>query len=127
MPSGLSDGDTRKFLQFLNSDSIEFTGSEGKDTFVSYSKADTLHGEGGNDKLDGGKGNDTLVGNDAANLLVGGKGDDSLSGGKGDAQRGFLRDGLDFGLGHRGISGGSKGAVVPLLLHCTSDASRRDE
>jgi Ca2+-binding RTX toxin-like protein len=74
----LSDGDTRKFLQFLNSDSIEFTGSEGKDTFVSYSKADTLHGEGGNDKLDGGKGNDTIYGDAGNDTLTGGKNDDTF-------------------------------------------------
>lgn len=76
--SSLSDGDTKKFLQFLNSDSIEFTGSSGKDSFVGFNQADTLHGAGGNDRLDGGRGNDTIHGDAGADRLTGGKGADTF-------------------------------------------------
>ena len=51
--SDLSDEDlknnTASLKKFLNTDSIEFTGSTGKDTFTGFNKADTLHGEGGAD------------------------------------------------------------------------------
>ena len=74
----LADGDTKKFLQFLNSDSIVFNGSSGKDTFTSFAKADTLHGEAGGDKLDGSKGNDTIWGDEGNDTLTGGKGRDTF-------------------------------------------------
>ena len=70
----LSNGETKGLLKFLKSDSIEFSGSNGKDVFTSFNKADVLYGQGGNDKLGGGGG---------ADLLHGGKGRDTLTGGKG--------------------------------------------
>lgn len=74
----LADGDTKKFLQFLNSDSIVFNGSSGKDTFTSFAKADILHGEAGNDRLNGGKGADQIWGDEGNDVLTGGKGGDTF-------------------------------------------------
>ncbi|MGV3551469.1 calcium-binding protein [Rhizobium sp.] len=72
--SQLADGKTKKFLQFLNSDDINFTGSTGKDKFTSF---------GGNDTLDGGAGKDTLNGGAGDDIIIGGKGNDTLKGGAG--------------------------------------------
>lgn len=69
---------TASLMKFLNSDSIEFNGSAGKDVFTAFNKADTLHGEGGNDKLDGGKGNDIIYGDTGNDTLTGGKGIDTF-------------------------------------------------
>lgn len=74
----LADGSTKKFIQFLNSDSIDFVGSSGRDVFTSYKQADTLHGEGGNDKLNGGKGADTIYGDEGNDRLTGGMGADTF-------------------------------------------------
>ena len=74
----LADGSTRKFIQFLNSDSIDFVGSAGRDTFTSYKRADTLHGEAGGDTLNGGKGNDTIYGDEGNDKLTGGVGADTF-------------------------------------------------
>ena len=72
----LADGSTATFIQFINSDSINFVGSAGRDTFTSYRQADTLHGEGGGDKLNGGRGNDTIYGDEGNDRLTGGRGGD---------------------------------------------------
>jgi serralysin len=69
---------TTSLMKFLNSDSIEFTGSTGKDKFTGFNKADTLHGEGGADTLGGGKGNDTIFGDAGNDKLSGGKGIDTF-------------------------------------------------
>ena len=74
--SDLGGGETKGFLNFLNSDSIEFVGSAGKDVFKSFKQDDILHGEGGNDKLNGAKGNDTIHGDEGNDKLAGGKGAD---------------------------------------------------
>lgn len=76
--SDVSDGSTKSLMKFLNSDSIAFTGSSGKDVFTGYNKADTLHGEGGADKLNGGKGNDIIHGDAGNDTLTGGKGIDTF-------------------------------------------------
>lgn len=63
--SDLSDNDlksnTASLKKFLNSDSIEFNGSDGKDKFTGFNRADTLDGGAGADTLGGGKGADTFV------------------------------------------------------------------
>lgn len=69
---------TASLMKFLNSDSIEFTGSSGKDVFTGFNKADILHGGAGKDKLDGGKGNDTIYGDEGNDTLTGGKGSDTF-------------------------------------------------
>ena len=74
----LSDGETKGLLKFLNSDSIEFHGSNGRDVFTSFNKADELHGGGGRDKLDGGKGADLIHGGTGRDTLTGGKGADTF-------------------------------------------------
>jgi len=74
----LTDGITKSFLKFLNSDSIELNGSSGKDVFTGFNRADTLHGEAGNDKLNGGKGNDIIHGDEGNDVLTGGKGSDTF-------------------------------------------------
>lgn len=80
--SDLSDSDiksnTASLMKFLNSDSIEFTGSNGKDVFAGFNKADTLHGESGADTLNGGKGNDVVYGDAGNDTLTGGKGIDTF-------------------------------------------------
>lgn len=80
--SDLSDSDvknnTASLMKFLNSDSIEFTGSDGKDKFTGFGKADTLHGEGGADTLGGGKGDDIIHGDEGNDKLSGGKGIDTF-------------------------------------------------
>jgi len=72
----LADGSTKKFIQFLNSDSIDFVGSAGRDVFTSYAQADTLHGEAGRDLLNGGRGSDTIYGDEGNDKLTGGRGAD---------------------------------------------------
>ena len=76
--SSLTDGNTKQFMNFLKSDSIEFTGSAGKDKFTSFGRDDTLHGEGGKDILNGGGGNDTIYGDAGADTLKGGGGNDTF-------------------------------------------------
>lgn len=93
--NSLTDGNTKKFLQFLNSDSIEFTGSSGRDTFTSFSKADILHGEGGRDVLNGGGGRDTIYGDEGADTLKGNAGADTFVFEAGDGKDKIL----DFGRG----------------------------
>lgn len=74
----LGNGQTKGLLQFLNSDSIEFTGSSGKDTFTGFLMDDTLHGGGGVDRLHGGRGNDTIWGDGGKDILTGGQGADTF-------------------------------------------------
>jgi Ca2+-binding RTX toxin-like protein len=93
--NSLTDGNTRQFLKFLNSDSIEFTGSSGKDSFVSFNKADVLHGGGGADKLDGAGGNDTIHGDKGSDTLTGGRGGDTFVFASGDGKDRIT----DFGRG----------------------------
>lgn len=69
---------TASLMKFLNSDSVEFNGSDGKDTFTGFNKADTLHGEAGGDILGGGKGNDTIYGDEGNDKLAGGRGIDTF-------------------------------------------------
>jgi Ca2+-binding RTX toxin-like protein len=118
--SSLSDGDTKKFLQFLNSDSIEFTGSSGKDSFVSFKKADTLHGEGGADKLDGAKGNDTIYGDEGNDRLTGGKGADTFVFEAGDGKDRIT----DFGDGADVIDFSGQLADFDAVLAAATDGSK---
>lgn len=76
--SDISGGETKSLLKFLNSDSIDLVGSDGKDTFTGFAKADTLHGEGGGDKLNGGKGADMIWGDEGNDRLAGGAGADTF-------------------------------------------------
>lgn len=86
---------TASLKKFLNSDSIEFNGSTGKDVFTGYNRADTLHGEAGNDKLNGGKGNDIIYGDEGNDVLTGGKGNDTFVFEAGDGKDRLT----DFGVG----------------------------
>jgi serralysin len=91
----LADGSTRKVIEFLNSDRINFVGSAGKDTFTSYRKSDTLHGEGAGDKLNGGAGSDTIYGDEGNDGLTGGSGADTFVFEAGDGKDRII----DFGRG----------------------------
>lgn len=96
----LSDGNTKQFLQFLNSDSIDFTGSKGKDKFTSFGGDDILHGGAGKDTLSGGKGDDVIYGDEGKDLLKGNGGADTFVFEKGDGKDTILdfkaADKLDF-------------------------------
>ena len=110
---GMSDdgSDRSDFLaSYVKTDSIDFTGANGDDSFKGYRfddvligkrgddmlkggagddvlkggrNSDTLKGNKGDDTLDGGNGHDTLIGGKGADTLIGGKGKDVLTGGKG--------------------------------------------
>jgi Ca2+-binding RTX toxin-like protein len=69
---------------FLQSDSIVFKGSTGKDVFSGYKHADTLNGGAGADKLDGGAGKDRIDGDTGNDRLTGGLGADTFHFAKGD-------------------------------------------
>ena len=97
--SGISGGDTKGLMNFLNSDSIIFKGSTGKDVFTGFKKNDELHGKGGADTLDGGKGNDKIWGDGGNDKLLGNVGNDTLYGGNG-------KDKLDGGAGNDVLYGG---------------------
>src|SRR5258708_11753347 len=69
-----------------------FNGTEGNDSIIGTTDADTINGFGGNDFLAGnsgedsivgGAGNDTLYGDGGNDWLEGGAGNDSMSGGGG--------------------------------------------
>lgn len=96
--SGISDGNTKGLMKFLNSDSIIFNGSTGKDVFTSFKKDDVLHGKGGADTLDGGKGNDSVYGDEGNDKVYGGEGNDTVYGGKG-------KDRVDGGVGNDTVYG----------------------
>jgi Ca2+-binding RTX toxin-like protein len=68
---------------FLQSDSIVFKGSTGKDVFSGYGHADTISGGAGADTLSGAGGADTLNGGAGADKLNGGAGNDQIFGGAG--------------------------------------------
>jgi Ca2+-binding RTX toxin-like protein len=69
---------------FLQSDSIVFKGSTGKDVFAGYGYDDTLNGGAGADKLDGGDGEDRIDGDTGSDKLTGGLGADTFYFAKGD-------------------------------------------
>ena len=69
---------------FLQSDSIVFKGSTGKDVFTGYGHADKLNGGAGVDKLNGAGGNDRIDGETGNDVLTGGAGADTLYFAKGD-------------------------------------------
>jgi Ca2+-binding RTX toxin-like protein len=85
-------GDPAKFLKYLATSEVNFSGGKGADTYYAGNKADVLDGRqgsdslsggGGKDQLYGGMGNDTLLGGAAADKLTGGSGVDTLTGGGG--------------------------------------------
>jgi Ca2+-binding RTX toxin-like protein len=80
---GLMTGDASDFLAYLKTQSVNFTGGAGADSYQGGGKADVLSGLGGKDTLIGGGGNDTLSGGAGADQLTGGAGKDSLFGGGG--------------------------------------------
>ncbi|MBB1250494.1 calcium-binding protein [Rhizobium sp. G21] len=76
-------GDASDFLAYLKTQSVDFTGGAGADSYQGGNRADTLSGMSGKDRLIGGGGNDTLSGGAGADRLDGNAGKDSLNGGKG--------------------------------------------
>lgn len=80
---GLMTGDASDFLAYLKTQSVNFTGGAGADSYQGGGKADTLSGLGGKDTLIGGGGGDTLIGGAGADTLTGNSGKDSLYGGGG--------------------------------------------
>jgi serralysin len=69
---------------FLQSDSIVFKGSTGKDVFTGYDHDDKLNGGAGVDKLNGGAGADRIDGDTGNDMLTGGAGADTFYFAKGD-------------------------------------------
>ncbi len=61
----LMNGNTTELYSVLSSDSINFTGGAGNDSFAGFGYADRLNGGAGNDTLTGNGGNDTFVFNAA--------------------------------------------------------------
>jgi Ca2+-binding RTX toxin-like protein len=122
--SDLSDSDvknsTASLMKFLNSDSIEFTGSTGKDKFTGFNKADTLHGEAGADTLGGGKGNDTIYGDEGNDKLSGGKGIDTFVFENGDGKD-TIRD---FGNGADLIDFSGQFASFDEIIDAATDGSK---
>lgn len=96
----LSDGNTKQFLQFLNSDSINFIGSKGRDKFTSFGGDDVLHGGDGKDILNGGRGDDIIYGDRGKDTLKGNSGADTFAFQRGDGKDTILdfrsNDKLDF-------------------------------
>jgi hypothetical protein len=70
----------------LQSDSIVFKGSTGKDVFSGYDHDDRLKGGAGSDMLDGGKGGDLIQGGAGNDKLTGGDGADTFVFAKGDGK-----------------------------------------
>lgn len=79
------------FLDYLNIEQFNITGTSlndslggrgGNDTFNGGAGNDTLSGDSGNDTLNGGLGNDTLLGGTGLDLLTGAQGNDILTGGQ---------------------------------------------
>jgi Ca2+-binding RTX toxin-like protein len=122
--SDLSDSDvknsTASLMKFLNSDSIDFTGSTGKDKFSGFNKADTLHGEAGADTLGGGKGNDTIYGDEGNDKLSGGKGIDTFVFENGDGKD-TIRD---FGNGADLIDFSGQFASFDEIIDAATDGSK---
>lgn len=122
--SDLADEDvknnTASLMKFLNSDSIEFTGSTGKDKFTGFNKADTLHGEGAADALDGGKGNDVIHGDEGNDRLAGGKGIDTFVFESGDGKDTIS----DFGDGADVIDFSGQFADFNAILAAVSDGKK---
>jgi Ca2+-binding RTX toxin-like protein len=122
--SDLSDSDvknsTASLLKFLNSDSIEFTGSSGKDKFTGFNKADTLHGGAGADALGGGKGNDIIHGDEGNDKLSGGKGIDTFVFENGDGKD-TIRD---FGNGADLIDFSGQFASFDEIIDAATDGSK---
>lgn len=122
--SDLSDSDvknnTASLMKFLNSDSIEFTGSAGKDKFTGFNKADTLHGEGGADTLGGGKGNDIVYGDEGSDKLAGGKGIDTFIFESGDGKDTIS----DFGNGADVIDFSGQFASFDEIIEAATDGKK---
>lgn len=74
------------FYALLQSDSIVFKGSTGKDVFTGYDHDDRLKSGAGNDVLDGGKGDDLIQGGAGNDKLTGGEGADTFVFAKGDGK-----------------------------------------
>lgn len=118
--SQISEGNIKGLMKFLNSDSIEFNGSSGKDAFTGFNKADTLHGEGGNDKLNGGKGNDLIYGDEGNDVLAGGKGSDTFVFEAGDGKDKIT----DFGAGADVIDFAGQFADFDAVLAVADDGKK---
>lgn len=92
---------------FLESDSIVFKGSTGKDVFAGYGHDDKLNGGAGADKLNGGAGADRIDGDTGNDKLTGGLGGDIFHFAKGDGSDKITdfdagkggKDVLEFGKG----------------------------
>lgn len=122
--SDISDNDlknnTASLLKFLNSDSIEFAGSSGRDKFTSFDRADVLHGEDGADKLNGGKGNDTIYGDAGNDTLTGAKGADTFVFEAGDGKDKIT----DFGNGADIMDFGGHFADLEAVTDAASDGKK---
>jgi Ca2+-binding RTX toxin-like protein len=122
--SDLSDNDLKKnsasLMKFLNSDSIEFNGSDGKDKFTGFNKADTLHGEAGADTLGGGKGNDIIYGDEGNDKLSGGKGIDTFVFESGDGKDTIS----DFGKGADVIDFSGQFASFEEIIDAATDGKK---
>lgn len=122
--SDLSDSDIKSnsasLMKFLNTDSIEFTGSSGKDVFTGFNKADTLHGGAGGDKLNGGKGNDTIHGDEGNDTLTGGKGIDTFVFEAGDGKDKIT----DFGKGADVIDFNSQFADFDAVIDAATEGKK---
>lgn len=73
---GLMTGDASKFLKYLVTNAVSFTGGKGDDTYIAGSKDDVLNGGAGDDTLNGGRGQDLLTGAAGGDGLTGGAGND---------------------------------------------------
>lgn len=122
--SDLTDEDiknnTASLKKFLNSDSIAFNGSDGKDVFTGFNKADTLHGEGRGDTLGGGKGNDIIYGDEGNDKLDGGKGIDTFVFESGDGKDTIS----DFGNGADVIDFSGQFADFDAVLAAATDGKK---
>lgn len=111
---------TASLKKFLNSDSIAFNGSDGKDVFTGFNKADTLHGEGRGDTLGGGKGNDIIYGDEGNDKLAGGKGIDTFVFESGDGKDTIS----DFGNGADVIDFSGQFADFDAVLAAATDGKK---
>lgn len=79
----LGDSSIDGLMAMLESSSILFRGSSGRDVFAAFEQADRLLGGGGKDVLSGGGDNDRLNGGAGGDRLNGGGGNDKMTGGSG--------------------------------------------
>lgn len=79
----ITDGTTTSLIDEIKTESINFIGSAGSDTFAGYAQDDLIRGNAGNDTLSGNNGNDTVNGGAGIDRLNGGNGNDKLYGGAG--------------------------------------------